>query len=95
MTNQSYTKEFKINAVEMVLNDDISRSEVGRRLEVSPKNISRWVKEYQESLTDDKSGESKAELKRKIKEQEKEIRQLKMEQDILKKAAAFFAKDML
>ena len=44
---QEYTEEFKQGAVNMVLKEGLSRSDVGRRLDTSCKNVSRWVKEHQ------------------------------------------------
>lgn len=96
MTQQNYTEEFKANAVRMVLAEGLTRTEVARRLETSFQNVSRWVKEAQEKQSDlTENGESKLLLKKKIQEQEKQIRQLQMERDILKKATAFFAKELL
>lgn len=96
MKNQNYTEELKINAVRMVLVEGLTRTEVARRLETSFQNVSRWVKEAQEKQSDEaENGESKSLLKKKIKEQEKQISQLQMERDILKKATAFFAKELL
>ncbi len=97
MTQQNYTEEFKANAVRMVLAEGLTRTEVARRLETSFQNVSRWVKEAQEkqsNLTEENS-ESKSLLKKKIQELEKENRRLQMEHDILVKASAFFAKQLL
>ena len=93
MKDKNYTEEFKANAVRMVLVDGLTRTEVGRRLETSSKNICRWVKENQKDLNSD--GESKSSLKKKNQELEKQVRQLQMERDILKKATAFFARELL
>ena len=96
MKDKNYTTEFKTNAVRMVLVDGLTRSEVGRRLETSSKNISRWVKEHQENQKDSSNnGESNLVLKKKNQELEKQLRQLEMERDILVKASAFFAKQLL
>jgi len=96
MKNQNYTEELKTNAVRMVLVEGLTRTEVERRLETSFQNVSRWVNEAQEKQSDEaENGESKSLLKKKIKEQEKQISQLQMERDILKKATAFFAKELL
>jgi transposase len=96
MNHQNYTEEFKANAVRMVLVEGLTRTEVGRRLEVPSQNVSRWVKEAQENQQDlAENGESNSLLKKKIQDLEKQNRQLQMERDILKKATAFFAKELL
>ena len=96
MKHQNYTEELKTNAVRMVRVEGLSRTEVARRLETSSQNVSRWVKEAQENESDlTENDDSKPLLKKKIQEQEKQIRQLQMERDILKKATAFFAKELL
>lgn len=96
MKHQNYTEELKANAVRMVSVEGLTRTEVGRRLEISSQNVSRWVKEAQEKQQDlTENGESKSLLKKKINELEKENRRLQMEHDILVKASAFFAKQLL
>ena len=91
---QSYTEEFKAGAVKLVTEQDLSHSEVGRRLGTSSKNVSRWVQEQQDATEARITNtESSAELKARIKALEKENTRLKMERDILKKATAFFAKE--
>ena len=95
MTNnrQKYTEEFKLGAVKMVLDEKMSRAEVARRLGVSDKNISRWVKEQQSRDGGSTLGEQESVdgLRKKITALEKENRRLQMEREILKKATAFFA----
>jgi transposase len=89
-----YTKEFREDAVKLVTEQGYSSNEAGRRLGVSQSNISRWVREYrrdQEDMAD--GGVTRKELEDKIRRLEKENRRLEMEREILKKAAAFFAKE--
>lgn len=96
MKDKNYTEEFKAHAVRMVLVEGLARTEVGRRLETASQNVSRWVKEHQENQQNSSGdGESKSLLKKKIQELEKENRRLQVERDILKKATAFFAKELL
>jgi transposase len=96
MKDKNYTDEFKANATRMVLVEGLTRTEVARRLETASQNVSRWVKEAQEKQQDKtENGESNVLLKKKIHELEKQNRQLQMERDILKKATAFFAKELL
>ncbi len=89
-----YTKEFREDAVKLVTEQGYSSNEAGRRLGINQSNISRWVREYrqeQEDMAD--GGVTRKELEDKIRRLEKENRRLEMEREILKKAAAFFAKE--
>lgn len=87
---RSYTKEFKEEAVKLITEQGYSYAEAGRNLGVNPNQLSRWKRELEDSVDDPGSAVSlQAELKR----LRKENKQLKLEREILKKAAAFFAKE--
>lgn len=91
---QEYTNDFKQGAIKMVLEEGLSRSEVGRRLGTSSKNVSRWVREFEsQNKPISSSDNSLTLLEKRNAELEKENRRLKMEREILKKAAAFFANE--
>ena len=91
---QNYTKEFKNDAVKLVIEQGYSCNEVGRRLGVNQTNVSRWVREHhQENEPPTVSQASRSELESELKRLRKEIQRLQMEREILKKAAAFFAKE--
>ena len=84
----NYTKEFKQDTVKLVIEQRYSCPEVGRRLGVATSNVTRWVRQYredQQNLSD--GGVTRRDL-------EAENHRLKMEREILKKAAAFFAKEL-
>ncbi len=93
-TRKKYPKEFKLDAISLVLDQGYSRSEAARSLDINANMLCRWIKEHQSvdgqafrgngTLTPDQ-----AEIRR-LKE---ENRQLKMEKDILKKATVFFARE--
>ena len=90
---KKYTREFKEEAVKLVTEQGYQVSEAARNLEVHPNMLSRWKREI---LGDDESSfgmgslnDVQAELQR----LRKENKRLKMEREILKKAAAFFAKE--
>jgi len=85
-----YTKEFKQDAVDLVVNQGYSRSEAGRRLGIPVGNVGRWVREYRERT---EQGNTQREIDAEIRRLEKENKRLRMEREILKKAAAFFAKE--
>ncbi len=86
---RNYTKEFKEEAVRLVAEQGYSYAEAGRNLGVHPNLLSKWHKAIEEDLSPSGKVSIQAELKR----LRKENKRLKMEREILKKAAAFFAKE--
>lgn len=89
---RSFTAEFKAEAVRLVLDEGKSVSAAARSLDLTASALRVWVERARADRTKGKTGlttEERAELAR----LRKENRTLKMERDILKKAAAFFAKD--
>ena len=93
-TRRNYTKEFKADAVSLVVEQDYSSAEVGRRLGVSENNVNRWVRQYRDkndSVSED--GLTREQLEAELKRLRKENKRLEMEREILKKAAAFFANE--
>lgn len=91
---RTYSKEFKRQACEIVLKDNVSVSVLAEKLGISNIMLYRWINEYQELGNDAFVGKghqrpADAELKKLRKENER----LKMENEILKKAAAYFAKE--
>ena len=89
-----YTKEFKEDAIKLVTEQGYSSIEVGRRLGINSSNVSRWVRQFRQDQGDvAEGGVIRKELEEKIRRLEKENKRLEMEREILKKAAAFFAKE--
>jgi transposase len=89
---RQFTDEFKAGAVGLVLDEGKTIAEVARDLDLTASALSGWVRQARANRDGGKSGlttEEKAELAR----LRKENRQLRVERDILKKAAAFFAKE--
>jgi transposase len=92
-----FTKEFKEEAVKMVLGGGLNIPEVGRRLSIPKSTLAHWVKISKEGKLSGRGGKQKAVT---VEEMElarlkRENAELKMERDILKKAAAYFAKESL
>ena len=88
-----YNKEFKVKACELVLKDGISKKTVAEKLGINVIMLYRWIDEYEtygEEAFVGKGNMRKedAKLKKLLKENE----ELRMENEILKKAAAYFAK---
>ena len=87
-----YNREFKGKACELVLTDGIKRSVVAEKLGINVVMLYRWIDEYQ-TLGEAAfvgSGHQRPENAR-LKQLEKENERLRMENEILKKAAAYFA----
>ena len=93
-TRQLYTAEFKEDAINLVIEHGYSCAEVGRRLGINPNNVNRWVRLHSEQQEYTAQGKpSPQEMQDEIQRLRKENKRLQMEREILKKAAAFFAKE--
>jgi transposase len=91
---RDYTEQFKSDAVNLVLSQNYSRSEVGRRLGVHQSTIARWVREFKQGSEESGNEQLPArQLQEEIKKLKKEVQRLTIEREILKKAAIFFAKE--
>ena len=97
MTKRSkYSPEFKTEAIKMVLDEGKSTDEVGKSLGVHPTSIRDWIKKYQNNGTQSFTGNgNKTPAEKEISRLLKENKELKQERDILKKATAYFAKEIL
>lgn len=88
---RSYTDEFKREAVALVTEQGYTPAEAARSLGIHANLLRSWRKKFatEEQGTETMSETEQEELKR-LRE---EVRRLRMERDILKKATAFFAKE--
>jgi transposase len=89
---RKFTDEFKAGAVGLVLDQGKSVSGVARDLDLTESALAEWVARARADRTGGKTGlttEERADLA----QLRKEVRVLRTERDILKKAAAFFAKE--
>ena len=91
---KKYSKEFKLDAVSLVLDQNYSRAEAARSLSINANMLRRWIKEYQGDNGQAFRGNGQlTEEQLEIRRMREEIKRLKMEKEILKKAAVFFAKE--
>ena len=91
-----YTQEFKQEAVKMVTEGKLSIPEVARRISVSTSTIRYWVKLAKEgTLSPDGKHRPVTAEEMELARLKRENAELNMERDILKKAAAYFAKESL
>ena len=88
---KTYSKEFKEEAVSLVTDQGYSVAEAAEAVGVNPNQIYNWKKQQEEQANGTmlKDNERTELLKLRA-----ENKRLKMEKDILKKASAFFAREM-
>ncbi len=92
-----YTKEFREEAVKLVTEEKLSLPEAARRLSLPPSTLVTWVKAYKAGRLGEvgKTRRPLTEIEMELARTKKELAEVKMERDILKKAAAYFAKESL
>ena len=91
MARRKFTREFKVSAVKLVNEQGYSAAEAARSLGVEPHCVREWVKKYSSEAGLAPTGEGA--LAAEVRQLRQENARLRMEREILKKAAAFFAKE--
>lgn len=90
MSNNPYTEEFRIEAVKQVKERGYRVKDVSERLGVSTWSLYQWIKQYSDPP---EVRQADQDQQARIKRLESELRRVTEERDILKKAAAYFAKE--
>lgn len=95
-TRRQFSREFKHEAVRLVKDRGVSIAQAARDLDVHENVLRKWVRELQADPQQAFPGKGvmkpeQAEIDR----LKKEVAKLRMERDILKKAAAYFAKESM
>lgn len=91
-----FSQEYKEYVSKLVVEEGRKATEVAYELEISYKTMSRWVKDYKDKKNTKQAGEgyiTPSELEKLKKQHEKEMQQLKEENEILKKAMHIFTKN--
>ena len=90
---RKFSPEFKAETVRTVLEGDRSVTDVARSLDIAPSVVNRWVRQVEiDSGKGPKDALTTTE-KQELTQLRREVHQLREEREILKKAAAFFAKE--
>ena len=92
MSNQKYTEEFREEAVRQVLDRGYSVKEVSDNLGVSAHSLYKWLRGVRPT-PDKQRDEELLEAKREVLKLRAQLRRTQEERDILKKAAAYFARE--
>ena len=92
-----YTKEFREEAVKLITEEKLSLPEAARRLSLPPSTLGNWVKQFKAGRLGEvgKTYRPLTEIEMDLARTKRELAEMKMERDILKKAAAYFAKESL
>ena len=92
---KNYTKGEKLEIVKLSLEEDQAIKDLADRFEVSENTIYKWRKTYlknNEASFPGKGNKTMTESERKIAQLEKDLREARLERDILKKAVGIFSK---
>lgn len=89
-----YTQEFRDQAVRLVLSDGLTASEAARRLSISIKTLSNWLRLAREGKLEHvgQNQVTPTDAEMELTRVKRELAEVKMERDLLKKFAAYFAK---
>ena len=92
-----YTREFREEAIKLVTDEKMGITEAARRLNIPSNTLDNWYRKYQAGKLGEvgKSYRPLTEIELELVRVKKENATLKMECEILKKAAAYFAKESL
>ena len=93
-TRRKFTPEYKAEAVRLVINSGRPVAEIARDLGINEGTLGNWVK-VAKSRGEVKEKPLDIDERARLKELEEEVRRLKMEREVLKKAAAWFAKESI
>ena len=89
---RQFSDEFKEGAVRLVLDEGKTVGAVARELDLTPSALGFWVRQARAERTQGESGLMKEE-REELTRLRKEVRELRMERDLLRRVSALFAKD--
>ena len=94
MERRRFTREFKLEAVRLIRDRGVSYAQASEDLKVHPTQLRNWVKELADDQQEAFPGNGRMKPEQlEIARLKREVIKLKAERDILKKAAAYFAKE--
>ena len=95
MQRRTFSREFKLEAVNLIRERGVSYAQAARDLDVNVNMVRRWVKEFGSDPMQAFPGLGQMKPEQlEIDRLRKEVAKLKAERDILKKAAAYFAREV-
>ena len=88
--SSTYTEEFRVETADYIISTGRPTVHVAEELGLNPKTVGRWVKKRKGELAGNVPGKAESD---EMKAARKRIRELEMENEFLKKASAFFARN--
>jgi len=96
MKRRQFSREFKIEAVNLVTTRSVSVAQAARDLDLHQTVLRRWIREFGADPGDAFPGHGQMKPDdEEVRRLRREVSKLKAERDILKKAAAYFARDQI
>jgi len=93
--NKKYETAFKLEVARMVVDQGIGVSQIVKDMDIGETAVRRWVDQYRaEQLGQAGIGKPLSAEQQRIRQLEQENRLLRSDNDLLKKASAFFAREM-
>jgi transposase len=92
---RAFDANFKLTVVQMIKDQGLSVSQVCQDMNLGETAVRRWLKQVEAEQTGESGiGKPLTAEQQRIRQLEAEVRQLKADNDILKKASAFFAREL-
>lgn len=96
MQRRKFSREYKLEAVKLVREPGVTVAQAARDLDVHENVLRKWVREYGDDPSQSFPGKGQMKPEQlEIERLRREVAKLKAERDILKKAAAYFARDAI
>ena len=96
MERRRFSREFKLEAVKLVRERGVAAAQAARDLDVHENVLRKWVREFAADPQHSFPGQGQMKPEQlEIERLRREVHKLKTERDILKKAAAYFAREAL
>ena len=96
MERRRFSREFKLEAVKLVRERGVAVAQAARDLDVHENVLRKWVREFAVAPQHSFPGQGQMKPEQlEIERLRREVQKLKAERDILKKAAAYFAREAL
>lgn len=94
--NGIYSKELREQAVKLVVDEGLNPKEAAKRLSLPPSTLGNWLRAAKSGKLSEigKTQRPLTEVELELARTKRELAEVKMERDLLKKAAAYFAKGM-